>query len=399
MKPVLLLRLAIVIGFSAGVFGCGEDPLPQPVDSFCTEGTKSCEGNYLATCIDGGKSYKLSFCGESRFCTTSSGTAQCKSTVCEKGALTCDGTKVMECPADGSSTETQVKQCGAGDKCLGGACVPATCKDGDVRCGWRRVLTCNGGAWTSTVCTGKQICSAGKCVERACTPHTAKCASSAEASICTVSGDGYSPNKCAVGDKCYDGICHREVKGSESGGGATDSGASSGGESDAGSSSGGVDVPGFLEVGSSSGGGLEKPDKLSFIFSDTATPPAGSIPLEFSISSANFLDINKMLQITGDEGLFKIELQIAKLEEFQTGTYTAIGQEAPDTVILMNDGTTDQDKVQWKYQSTEYSVTVTDFEAVDGRIKGTFNCELGDATQQGKVKYIVDGKFDIKRSQ
>lgn len=396
MKPVFSAFLTSLLAMAALV-GCGEDPVLEPVDSFCTEGAKTCEGNYLATCIDGGKAYKLSFCGESRYCTTSSGTAQCKSTVCEKGALTCDGTKVMSCPNDGAASESQLKTCSAGNKCLGGSCVAESCTDGDKTCGWRRTLVCNGGNWTVTKCTGKKICSKGACIDRVCTPHTAKCNSDTEAAVCTVTGDGWSANKCKAGDKCYDGICHREVKGGSAGQPVTDAGSSGG--SDGGGSSGGVDVPGFLEINEEDSGGLEPPDKLSFIFSDTPNPPSGSLPIEFSISAAQFLDVNKMLQITGDEGLYKIELQIAKLEEFQTGTYSAAGGEAEETVVLMNDGTTDQSQVQWKYQSTDYTIKVTDFEAVDGRIKGTFSGEMGDRVEKGKTKYIVDGKFDIKRSQ
>ena len=398
MKHAFSAFLAICFASAALLAGCGEDPPPQPVASFCTDGSKTCEGNYLATCVDGGKAYKLSFCGESRYCTTASGAAQCKSTACEKGALSCDGKKVVQCPADGSSSESPVKECGAGDKCLGGTCVAEKCKDGESKCGWRRTLTCNGGSWTVTKCTGKQICKGGKCVERTCVPHTAKCNSDKEAAVCTVMGDGYSPQACKAGDKCYDGVCHREVK-DGSPGAVADAGSSSGGD-DSGSSSGGaVDVPGFLEVGTSSDSGLEKPDTLSFIFADTPNPPSGSLPIEFSISAAQFLEINSMLQITGDEGLYKIELQVASIEEFQTGTFSAAGGEAADTKMLMNDGTTDQSQVQWKYQSTDYTIKITDFEAVDGRVKGTFSGEMGDATKKGAVKYIVDGKFDIKRSQ
>lgn len=394
VKPRLFVFIIALAPLFAG--GCGEDPLPQPVDSFCTVGDKVCEGNYVASCIDGGKAYKLTFCGDSRFCSMASGTAQCKDTACEKGALSCNGTKVMECPADGSSSEAQLKVCDAGDKCLSGTCVPAACDDGDARCGWRRTLICSNGAWTVTKCTGTKICKGAKCVDRACQPHKAKCNSSSEAAVCTVTGDAWAANKCKAGEKCYDGVCHREVKDGKPGELVTDGGKPA---ADAGGSSSGVDVPGFLEIKGSDDAGLDKPDKLSFIFSDTATPPAGSIPMEFSISSVQFLDVNKMLQITGDEGLFKIEVQIAKLEEFQTGTYSPASDEGTDSAILMNDGTTDQSQIQWKYQSTDYSLTVTDFEAVDGRVKGTFNAEMGDRTKKGATKYIVDGKFDIKRSQ
>lgn len=372
------------------LFGCGEDPAPAPVASFCTPGNKVCEGHYIATCIDEGRAYKLSFCGESRYCSA----GQCKSTVCEKGALSCDGNKVMQCPADGAATESQLKTCSAGDKCLAGTCLPTKCKDGESRCGWRSSLTCAGGSWKSTKCKGKQVCAAGKCVDRACTPWTAQCKSKTESQVCNVSGDGWVSSKCKAGDLCYDGICHREVKDGSPGAGAADAGASSSADA-----SGGVDVPGFLDVSAPDDAGLEKPDTLSFILADTPNPPSGTLPLQFSIAAAQFLDVNKTLQITGDEGLYKLEIQVASVEEFQTGTFTAAGAEAEDSVILINDGTTDQSQVQWKFQSTDYSIKITDFEGVDGRIKGTFSGEVGDRTQKGKVKYIVDGKFDIKRSQ
>ncbi len=396
--------LAIAAGLLAlALCGCGNDAnIPLPVDTFCSEGAKACEGNYLATCSEGGKAYKLTFCGESRFCSTGSGTAQCKSTKCEKGALSCDGKKVVECPADGSSSESPLQTCGGGHKCLAGTCVAEKCETGDVKCGWRRTLTCNGGAWTVTKCTGKDICVGGKCVARTCTPHEAQCSSATKASICNVGGDGWRTVTCKAGDKCYDGICHREVKGGSPGAAVADAGgsssSSSSGGGDAASSSGGVDVPGFLDIGKKDAG-LEAPDMLSVIISETPNPPSGTLPKEFSITSAAFLDVGKMLQVTADEGLYKFELQLAKVEEFQTGNFSAAGGEAEESVLLMNDGTTDQNQVQWKYQSTDYSITISDFEGQGSRVKGTFSAEMGDRTQKGKVIYLVDGKFDIRRSQ
>ncbi|GEM_PF-2533039 len=386
--------LGLVACLCALAVGCGGDEAPEPVDSFCTEGTKTCAGNYLATCIDGGKAFKLSFCGESRFCSTKSGAAQCKSTACEKGALSCDGKKVVECPADGSTPASPLKTCGAGDKCLGGSCVPEKCTDGDMRCGWRRVLACKGGAWKVTKCSGKDICSANKCVPRSCTPAKAQCKSESEAQVCNVTGSGWNTSSCKAGDKCYDGICHREVKGGSAGGTVADGG---GGKQDAGSS-GKVDVPGFLDVGKKETS-FEEPDEFSVIIHETPNPPSSIIPKEFTILSAQFLDQEKTVQISADEGLFKLEIHVGKLEEFQTGTFTAVGGEAEDSTLLMNDGTTDQSQVQWKYQSTDYSITITDFEGVDGRIKGKFSAEMGDATKQGAKIYLVDGKFNIKRSQ
>lgn len=402
VRPLSYIVTLVACCFVLAISGCGEDPapVPSPVDSFCTVGDKTCQGNYVATCSDGGKAYKLAFCGESKHCSTASGTAQCKTSVCEKAALSCDGDKVVECPANGASAGTPVQTCGAGQKCTSGTCVPQKCTDGDVRCGWRAVLTCKGEAWVDppTACPGKQICSAGKCVERACTPDTASCKTATQAQVCNPTGSGYKAVDCKAGDKCYDGICHREVNGGTPGGEVADAGASDATVAyDGGSSGGAADVPGFLDLGITNDSALEKPDTLSVIISETAEPPAGSIPQTFSIASAVFLDVGKMLQISGDEGLYKLEIQLAKVEEFQTGNFSAGGGEAEDSIINMNDGTTDPNVIQWKFQSTDYSITVTDFSAK--RIVGTFSAEMGDRTQKGKTIYLVDGKFDIARSQ
>jgi hypothetical protein len=119
--------------------------------------------------------------------------------------------------------------------------------------------------------------------------------------------------------------------------------------------------------------------------------------MEFSFANATYNPIDKMLQITGDEGLNKLEIQVSPVEEFQTGSFTAVGAEAEKSTILMNDGTTDQRRVQWKFQATDYVINITTFDDKGGRVKGTFSGEMGNLVEKGKLMYVIDGSFDIKR--
>ena len=381
MKRLLWLAVAFVAACSSPT------PAGAPA-TFCQDGQAVCKGNAVATC-KAGTSYDVTPCGESKYCT--GGT--CKPVVCEKGKLSCDGKNVMACPEDGSADPSVLKTCP--NKCLAGTCV-GNCNDGETMCGWKSLLMCMSGNWSAQACGAGQICDAKqkKCIDRACTPTDQQCTSASARQICSITGDKWQPASCGAGEGCFDGVCRTLVKGGEKpdAGTTVKDVATSGGDATV-----NLDTKGFIDIGKKEII-LEQNDLFTVTLSETATPPAGTAPMTFDFSSANYNSISKMLQISGDSGLNKLEIQIAPIEEFQTGTFTAAGGEAADAKVLMNDGTTDPAKVQWKYQQADYTINLTAFDDVGGRIQGTFSAQLIDATDKTKKLYLVDGSFDIKRS-
>ena len=377
----------------------GEDPKPPgAVNSFCAVGVIECVGNYLAECVDEGKAWKLTFCGESKSC-VGGANPSCKAAICVggKGARTCSGAKVMQCEADGVEEAYTAKICNGEESCQAGQCLPNDCDKGDKRCGWGAVLECDGGGWKATKCGAQQFCDTGKlaCTDRVCTPTAVQCIDKDTAATCAISGDGWNEKSCAAGELCYDGVCHREVKGAEPSGGL-DASADAGGEPDSAVTQQDVGAPVFTDIGKKDIQ-FDEENTLSVILSETASPPGDAVAIEFEIMGASYLNNDTMLQITGDVDLNKIEIQIAPIEEFQTGSFTALGAEADKATIVMNDGSALPGDLQWRFQASDYSITLTKFEDIDGRIIGTFNGELKDALDKTKTWYLVDGKFNVVR--
>ena len=384
---------AWLVALSFGLAACGgDDKDTGPVKSLCSDGEQRCYDNALLTCGPEGKSWTVGWCGESKTCTTDSGSAGCQGVKCERGARICDEKKVLQCPEDGLDEPSTAETCKSGQHCMFGQCVTTACEAGTKLCGWKAVLSCDGGSWNSVKCKSGERCDAETvtCVAQTCAPTSLKCVNETTRATCNIDGSQWTERKCAAGEVCNDGVCHPKVAGvqtevdaggrSEADGGATDAGGS-----------------GFIDAGTKPEVVLEPFDTLKITLSETPTPGPGAQVVEFGFSSASFSSVNKMLQITGDEGLYKLEIQLAPVEEFTTGTFTALEAQAEDTAILMNDGSNDQNQVQWQFQAVDYTLDITGFDDIGGRIKGTFSAKLGDAINKGKFLY-AEGNFDIKRS-
>ncbi|HAN30986.1 MAG TPA: hypothetical protein DCQ06_05260 [Myxococcales bacterium] len=369
----------------------GDDKDTGPVKSLCSDDEQRCYDNALLTCGPEGKSWTVGWCGQSKTCTTDNGSAGCKAVKCERNARICDGKKVLQCPADGLDEPSTVESCKSGQHCMFGQCVTTACEAGTKLCGWRAVLSCNGGSWESVKCKADQRCDPDSvtCVDQVCAPTSLKCVDNKARATCSDDGSEWIGRNCAAGQVCNDGVCHSEVQGVTQ---QTD--ANSGEPDDATSDAG---ASGFIDVGTKPEVVLEPFDSMKITISETPTPGPGAKVLEFGFSSANFLSVNKMLQISGDEGLYKLEIQLAPVEDFTTGTFTALEAQAEDTAILMNDGSNDQNQVQWQFQAVDYTLDITAFDDVGGRIKGTLSAKMGDAINKGQFLYI-EGSFDIKRS-
>jgi len=383
MKRLLWLAICLAAACS--------NPAPASAPStFCQDGQAVCKGNAVATC-KAGTSYDITPCGESKYCTGGA----CKAVMCEKGKLSCEDKKLLACPEDGSADPSVQQSCPV--KCMAGVCV-GNCKDGDTMCGWKSLLMCNNGSWSPQPCGPYQICDAKqkKCVDRACTPTEQKCTTASARQVCSVTGDKWLPASCAAGEGCFDGVCRTLVKGGEKPDPRIIP-TTTGGDSSGGDAKVNLDAKGFIDIGKKEII-LEQNDICKVTLSETATPPAGTEAISFDFSSATYNSVSKMLQITGNFNLNKLEIQIAPIEEFQTGVFTAQGGEAADAKVLFNDGTNDPSKTQWKFQHTDFTIDLTAFDDKDGRIQGTFSAEMVDAEDKTKKLFLLDGSFDIKRS-
>lgn len=394
VRPTLLFLFALAVPCLVGLPGCAEPtPAAVPPTTFCKDGTVSCIGNVIANCTGGGKAYQLTPCGESKFCSNGA----CEKVVCEKASLACspDGKKVMVCPDDGSAERGELKACAATETCKAGACVTTACTDGAVVCGWRKVLTCKGKVWMETACGANQLCDASqkKCVDRKCSPTAIACKSETTAQVCSAAGDAWQDKGCGTGNVCEAGVCHTKLAGSGPTAGA-DATVAKDTTAAATDTAGNADAPGFLDIPKKDVQ-LEQADKFTVTFSETQKPAAGTAPMKFDQSSAAYLSGLSMLQISGNFDLFKVEIQIKDVEDFQLGTFVAGGETATETKVQMNDGS----PVDWRYQAVDWEVTITEWEDVGGRVKGTFSAELADTIQKGKKAYLIDGVFDVKRSQ
>ncbi len=385
----LLLALATTL-----TVGCGgeESSKVAEVTTLCSDGEQRCYGNALLTCEASGKAWKVASCGASKTCVKDGAGATCKAVVCAKASLTCDDSKVLKCPDDGLTEATPFASCKPTEHCTFGTCVPTSCTSGDKRCGWNAALSCEGGAWKSQKCANGERCddTSHTCVAQACVPTAIACVSETKRQTCKVDGSGWVEAACAAGEVCNDGVCHAKVKGSGSGSDASGSDATAADAS-------GEDSGGFLDVQKDEF--VFEPLDVLTIYKAAAAPiPAGTKAFEYEFNSANYLSVEQLVQITGNANLEKIEISVAPVEEFTTGSTNETEQQWPTSAVKMNDGTNDSSAVQFRYEAIEYTINIDEFGDVGGRIKGSFKALMADAIEKGKSMY-VEGTFDIKRTQ
>ncbi len=344
----MLRRLLALLPCLVLAVGCAKTTTPGPVDSLCTDGTFQCFGNVSAACAAGGKSYNVTQCGTDKFCNATTG--KCEATVCEKGSSKCAGSDSSNvCNADGSAVT--VKTCLASEKCMAGICVSNSCGGTQQKCGWNAVLTCTAKAWGLQNCKADEMCDPATfaCKARACDGSTTQCSDDkATVAICSPTGDAWQTQACSAGQACFDGICHALVNGTtveDTGSSSTDGDAVSGNDAKDGKT--------LLELPPKDIQ-LDAPDLFQCVISEAATAPDGATPMVFSNASAAWLDSLGTLQITGAEGTQKVEIQVAKITEFATGSFTAVGGEAPDSLIGYSDGTGAPGKFQ--YQAADYTI-------------------------------------------
>jgi hypothetical protein len=106
------------------------------------------------------------------------------------------------------------------------------------------------------------------------------------------------------------------------------------------------------------------------------------------------------LQVVMSKGGRKIEMLLIGLQENQVGQWTDADVAEVQAEIRWSDGFTENARadsgcstVGWTSCSLIYSVEISSFEPVGGRVTGIFEAELYDGT------LLTEGSFDVERSQ
>lgn len=398
-------RIALLLATCGAVLSaCGAKTTPintnsAPVDTLCEAGKFQCIGNAQAECGTGGKSLIVTSCKADKFCNPASG--KCELIVCtEKSSMICAGSDTTEVCSDDGSKKT-IKTCTSKEKCMAGLCVPSACGGSQKRCGWKALLTCTGSAWKKDDCKENEYCDETTlaCTPMACPVGAVECKDPSTARQCSAKGVAWVEQACGDNAGCFDGVCHALVAGTT----VVDDAASAGADADGGSaaettSDVAKDAKPLMDLPAKDLQ-MDKLNVFDVIISQAKTAPDGTEPTHFSDASAAWLDGLGTLQITAINGLAKLEIQVAKIEEFAKGSYSAVGGEAPDSRVGYNDGVFDSSTLggnKFQYEAADYEISITEFGDMGGRIKGTVSAQLTSAVDGSKL-WLIDGKFDIKR--
>ncbi len=405
MKRALMLAMVALIwgGCSAGGDTGGSEENGNAVEVLPECGTV-CVGRYVRSCSEDQKHYIYEHCGDYGMCKDGS----CTSAVCvDPGKAECDPAQpgVYELCLENLSQLT-TKSCSDTEACIAGACAPSVCEADEKQCGWKTVLTCTADSnWETTECGETQYCDdlASVCLDMdsLCieTPGARKCQDLSVALECNHKGK-LKPIDCGKDEVCVEGFCQPRVEGVSYG------------------ESGEGDV---IEPGDSGGFEILEDIVLPEI-KDTGPidiPPKDIPPLEVppkawvTINGGNFeseqikftntkqgvyIFKDTDLQVSMAKGMYLLEVHFGGIEEGVVGSFSSDEPGSVTPWIWFNDGTTDQNEVQWKYESVTYQVTMDQFDQPGGRVIGTFSGTLEDVTGGPPIE-LTDGFFDVPRKQ
>lgn len=100
------------------------------------------------------------------------------------------------------------ENCGSGEVCTGGICLPSSCSPGESACSGDSVVVCDssGSSWTPIPCPGEN----GTCVDGACQgcePGTKICLGKDEVLVCGSGALGFTTESCGADGFCVEGAC------------------------------------------------------------------------------------------------------------------------------------------------------------------------------------------------
>ena len=186
-------------------------------DTLCDPDQKSCKDGDVYLCSTDGSSLTVwDWCTDSELCDEDS--AACVAQVCEAGAVSCDGTRVVTCDALGSSWLAATTDCAVqGKVCIAGSCEKRTCAASTTFCEGNDLYQCDPTGASSTLsrtCVpGVEHCEVtpaglyAYCVANACEAGKKLCAGNV---IKTCNADGSLPavgTTCSKDEYCEDAEC------------------------------------------------------------------------------------------------------------------------------------------------------------------------------------------------
>ncbi|TVR05113.1 MAG: hypothetical protein EA398_00250 [Deltaproteobacteria bacterium] len=191
----------------------------RPVqDSACTPDTARCEDGAVLRCDSTGTREVVERCTASQTCVQDGSNARCEAGAagCNVGETGCerDGSRWV-CGAGGQRI---VERCTGGETCVSGQCLSVVCTPATARCDGSILVICDatGQSEVSVSCSATEgctdaalgcTCHDGDCVERVCTPGSARC-QDGRSQRCGEDGRRWLPAEdCASGETCIAGAC------------------------------------------------------------------------------------------------------------------------------------------------------------------------------------------------
>jgi len=406
MKKMILFSV-IALMFAACGSGGEEDEGPNGPEGGCEETLPGCEtnicaNNYERSCSEDKLHYEYNLCYQQ----------MCSNGVCvpagclEPDKRTCVSNSEYELCLPNMSFTTN-KDCSEGQICKEGACVDEACTNGNVECGWKAVLTCDDGQnWKAEACGEKQYCDpkTGSCrdMEPFCVDNQlgATCGDLDTSLICLPNGS-FQEEKCGSKEVCAEGFCQPRACTVEYTAPVT-------GEDV-------VEQPKDIVIKDTTDPRIEETVTIDLPPKDI--PPLEKKPkawvtidggefnmekVEFkSTKEANYVFKDKDLQVSMAKGQLLLEIHFQGIEEGVVGSFSSAEPGSVTVGILFNDGTTDQEIVQWKYVSGSYSATLDQFDPPGGRAIGTFSGVLDQHPNagEGPPLTLTDGEFDVPRKE
>jgi hypothetical protein len=405
MRKLLILAALLVFAAcsSSGDDG-SSDAKGNNNNGSCMETLPECEttvcvGNYVRTCSQDGRHYVYELCyGQT-----------CKDGVCTGAA--CLEPDKTECKTLTeyelclpNMTMVTTKECAAGTKCASGACVSEQCKAGDKACGWQTLLTCgDDGSWVAESCDAGEYCdevSLG-CVETdafcADNPLGAYCQDLEVSVQCDTKGK-VSSVKCGSKEVCVDGFCQPKACGVSYVAGSVADVVSDTGLTD-------TTKPREEELVTVDLGNIPEIPPLEKLPKANITLNGGDFEMwevKFtSAKQANYVFKDQDLQISMAKGPYLMEVHFMGIEEGVVGSFSSEEPGSVNVLILFNDGSTDQEVVQWKWSSISFNATLDQFEGPGGWVKGTFSGTLEQAAEagEGPPVDVLNGFFEVPRKE
>lgn len=184
--------------------------------TLCTPGAVSCDGTFLIECDERGASSTSVNCADE--CVDDGfGCAcvdnACTARLCTPGTGRCVGSGAQTCLPDGSGYASVVP-CDGDETCIGGACLSASCEANSSTCSGNVVVACSGAGFpepgqdcsaTGTLCReegGRAACQSPVCI-----PDSRRCSDSTSVAVCDSLGSSETVQPCEGTNICEAGVC------------------------------------------------------------------------------------------------------------------------------------------------------------------------------------------------